>query len=218
MVPTFKSKTLITDLYSMNPPDSNGILLFYHPTYSQSKGDIWHPFLPEPRSYGSGSSGNAWIEVEFRDPIWISGITIQSEGICQPKSSDIIIDDQVVLSERASDLNDRFKLCTFGFWAVLGRRVRVRSTGPSWDEKPLFNINQMQLLSLDHQYFNGVIETLAAEHPGLEIRKHVNVTARDFDPSTVHDLNQQCFICTFNGPQQWFQIALLNCQLLSTNY
>jgi hypothetical protein len=31
MVPTFKSKTLITDLYSMNPPDSRGLLLFEHP-------------------------------------------------------------------------------------------------------------------------------------------------------------------------------------------
>jgi hypothetical protein len=28
MVPAFKSKTLITDLYSMNPPDSKGVLLF----------------------------------------------------------------------------------------------------------------------------------------------------------------------------------------------
>jgi hypothetical protein len=33
MVPTFKSKTLITDLYSMNPPDSRRILLFYHPIH-----------------------------------------------------------------------------------------------------------------------------------------------------------------------------------------
>jgi hypothetical protein len=33
MVPTFKSKTLITDLYSMNNPDSREILLFYHPIY-----------------------------------------------------------------------------------------------------------------------------------------------------------------------------------------
>jgi hypothetical protein len=31
MVPTFKSKTLITDLYFMNPPNSRGVLLFYHP-------------------------------------------------------------------------------------------------------------------------------------------------------------------------------------------
>jgi TPR repeat protein len=31
MVPTFKSQTLITYLYSMNPPDSRGLLLFYHP-------------------------------------------------------------------------------------------------------------------------------------------------------------------------------------------
>jgi hypothetical protein len=30
MVPIFKSKTLITDLYSMSPPDSRGLLLFYH--------------------------------------------------------------------------------------------------------------------------------------------------------------------------------------------
>jgi hypothetical protein len=33
MVPTFKSKTLLTDLYSMNPPHSRGVLLFYHPIF-----------------------------------------------------------------------------------------------------------------------------------------------------------------------------------------
>jgi hypothetical protein len=31
MVPTFKSKILITGLYSMNPPDSRGVLLFTTP-------------------------------------------------------------------------------------------------------------------------------------------------------------------------------------------
>jgi hypothetical protein len=31
MAPTFKNKTLIADLYSMNPPASRRVLLFYHP-------------------------------------------------------------------------------------------------------------------------------------------------------------------------------------------
>jgi hypothetical protein len=37
MVPTFRSKTLITDLYSMNPPDSRGYYFFYHPIRQASQ-------------------------------------------------------------------------------------------------------------------------------------------------------------------------------------
>jgi hypothetical protein len=33
MVPTFKSKTLITDLYSMNPPDSRVGIAVLHPIH-----------------------------------------------------------------------------------------------------------------------------------------------------------------------------------------
>jgi hypothetical protein len=46
MVPTFNNKTLITDLSSMNPPDSRVVLLFYHPRHSIPDGTNLYPEHP----------------------------------------------------------------------------------------------------------------------------------------------------------------------------
>jgi hypothetical protein len=53
MVPTFESKTLITDLYSMNPPDSRG---YY--------------FLP-PYDLSMHFAQNSWVQ----DVLFIMGFT-----------------------------------------------------------------------------------------------------------------------------------------------
>jgi hypothetical protein len=49
MVFTFKSKTLITDLYSMNPPDSRDGITFCQPIYQVNRaiGKITEPVVCE---------------------------------------------------------------------------------------------------------------------------------------------------------------------------
>jgi hypothetical protein len=42
-VPTFKSETLITDLYSMNPPDSRGYYFFT--TLYKARTEVFQPDL-----------------------------------------------------------------------------------------------------------------------------------------------------------------------------
>jgi hypothetical protein len=60
MVPTFKSKTLITDLYSMNPPDSRVVLLFYHPIYSLIIAISYDRWSNQTRSYQSQGCMLRW--------------------------------------------------------------------------------------------------------------------------------------------------------------
>lgn len=178
---------------------------------SQSSNDICNILLPDSKDYFSTSKyGNFNIEFDLESEIMINGFQIFSAHKYFPKSFDVIIEGNTVLSvKEANDLNGNGQSMKFDIMPpVLGRKVRFIQTGPNWDkgDEYLF-IKRIELFSTDTRYKNGVFATLISENISQDPHKcPVIISASCFDFNHFYSLDSEYNIWTHNQENQWFQV------------
>ncbi|KAK8845928.1 hypothetical protein M9Y10_020863 [Tritrichomonas musculus] len=179
---------------------------------SQSSSDIYSLLLPHTDdSFGTNNSGDFFIEFELEAAVTISGVRIFSANKDFPKSFDISVGGETVISiKEARELNGEHKDMTVSFAPIRGRKVRFTQTGPNWDDGSNFlHIRGIELLSTDPKYSRGVFATLVGESENEDPHKcPVTISASHFDFNSFHSLNAEHNISTYPRENSWFQVEL----------
>jgi hypothetical protein len=189
----------------------------------QSSSDLFGFLDPDSTHfYGSGGSGSAWIEIEFRDPIPISVVELRTASHYFPRSFDIILtapNDEIRKGEirGALELLGAAKSHRYQFEEIAITSVRIQQKSLNWEGTQYFHLGSVELFSSSGRFSSGVFRTLFDDHR-TDIRKFVSVSSRDFDSSDVHLLSPRTTVCTWTGTREWFEIDFRDRQLLLSSY
>jgi hypothetical protein len=127
-----------------------------------------------------------------------------------PRSFDICFGsrDGLLKSIRDADLNGPEKQFEIEFRDISTTQLKIKQTGPNWQGEQFFNIGKIEFFSRDGPYSEGVFRTLFRDHR-QDIRKFVEVRARDFDLEEVHKPGNRTNVCTDNEENEWIQMEIV---------
>jgi hypothetical protein len=178
---------------------------------SQSSNDLLNLVDPDSTdTYGSSSFGKCWIEFRFHEMIMINRMRIKSSTIGFLRSFDICFGsfDSVLISIRDADLNGPGKQLEITFREILTTQLKIKQTGANWEGQQFFVVNKIEFFSPDAKYSEGVFRTLFRNHRP-DIRKFIEVRARDFDLEEIHKPGNRTNVCTWRKANEWLQIEIV---------
>ena len=186
-----------------------------------------HPYgILDPSTddgYGSSNKAGAWIDIKFNVPLIVNGVQITSGPVGFPRTFDVVLTDAegnvtpVSFNDEAG-LNGENLPCKRTFSDVCVKSVQLLQKGPNWSEKNHFNILAFELFSPVDRYKDGVFRSLLTNNLA-DIRKIVEVSARDFDGSYMHVPNTKKCICTLGTRDHpWVEVELVRGRLAPTCY
>ena len=174
--------------------------------------------------YCSFDTPGAWIEIEFKEAVFVRGVRVTS-GECEfPKTFDVKLSDGpgCRVKETCSFVNERGLngenlSVEETFRPVWVRFVRIESCGPNWEGNQCLNLGGFELLGQYRSYRDGVFRGIFSWGED-DAWRSFDVRARDIDGSKIHIRDTQANICTFDGDQEWLEVEIVRGSLLVSGY
>lgn len=180
---------------------------------SQSSDDIYNLIDPNSKDgFGTNNSGDFFIHFELKDSISVDGVKIFSSNSNFPKSFDIEIDNQKIISiSEANELNGKNKEMIVHFDSIKCRKIRIIQTRPNWDKENVFlHFKRIELLSPDSKFSSGIFQTFVENNEIHDPHRcPVIISAKNFDFNSFHLLDSNVNICTSDNNNSWFQVELV---------
>jgi hypothetical protein len=189
---------------------------------SQSSNDLYNLIDAESGgSFSTGDSGEAWVCVEFRDPVTISEVEIQSRASHVPRSFDVVLmnpDGEIVRKEiRDANLNGTKKRERYDVGEMSVQSLKIEQKGPNSEGGQFLVFQSLELFSKSGEFRSGVFRSLFREHRN-DIRQFVCVTARDGDLTDIHSISPRTNVCTVPGHREWVEVDLIDHRLFISSY
>ena len=188
---------------------------------SGNPSSVFDPFSDD--GYGSTSRENAWIEVAFISPVTVNGFEVTGWKTQFLRTFDVVFKYGTETRAKVSfvdeeGLNGKFKKVKRSIAPVRVDCVLLEAKGLNWSDKWFFNLQGFELFSPDDRYKDGVFRSLhqnSREH----IQKILEVSARDFDGSDLHNPSTSKGVCTLlERDESWIEVELVHGRLIPTGY
>jgi hypothetical protein len=190
-------------------------------TLRQSSGDVFCLIDPDSQDvYESGSSGQAWIRIELRDPLIIHAIRIQAANghfPCDFRISFTGPAGALNRPVRGANLAAPFQSETYSVGPLSITAVTITQSGPAWDGQQRVRFKSLELFAPAGLYSHGFFRALFNAHRD-RIHQLISITARDYDLSDIHSLTPRTTVCIFGSAQAWVEVAFDNHRLLVNSY
>jgi hypothetical protein len=186
-----------------------------------SSNGLYNLIDPEsPGFYCSGSSGEAWVFIEFRQSIVsISEIEVRSGPAHFPRSFDLIMTStggQIVRKEiRDADLNGRGKSAKYCVGEISLRSLKIEQKGPNWESGRFLAFGAVEMFSACGK--SAVFDSLFRTHRN-EIRELIGVTARDFNVSELHSISPRTNVADVAANREWVEFDFADHRLFVHSY
>ena len=188
---------------------------------SGNPSSVFDPFSDD--GYGGGPRENAWIEVALISPVTVNGFEVTGGKTNCPRTFDVVFKYGTETRATVSfvdeeGLNGKFKKVKRSIAPVRVDCVRLEAKGLNWSDKLFFDLKGFELFSPDDRYKDGVFRSLyqnSREH----IQKILEVSARDFDGSYLHNPSTKKNVCTLVAKDNaWVEVELVHGRLIPTGY
>ena len=186
----------------------------------QSSGDLYNWLDPDNDSdqFGSGSTENAWIKIEFPTLIRVNRLKVTSnyshEGF--PKTFVVILSDgsengeeHTIPFDDKDNLNGPGLSVEKKFEDFSAKVVRIESRGPNWSGDNYLRLGGFELFSPEEKYRDGVFRSIFTNHRD-NFYDFFDVRARDFDGSEIHKRDTKKNVWSWGwSDHEWLEIGLV---------
>jgi hypothetical protein len=219
----------VTNLQMQSINDSQGVIGWLRSQESpfdrrivvcQSSKDLIALVNPDSSDwYGSSYEMGAWVEFRFWSPIEINGLEMSKCTKATPRSFDLINLESgaTQLSVRNADWNVAGGKLVVRFESIRTSALKIVQTGPNQSGEFYLNFGKIEFLSPDPKYRSGVYRTLFDTHR-TDIRRYIEVRARDADPEELHLINPRTWTGTHPGKPTWIQVEVIGGQCIAVQY
>lgn len=196
---------------------------FFDPLYvaSTSSSDPYNLIDPDSKDIFYTTAKKEFFEFEFQEPININGVKLYSFQQNFPKSFDIRIDGEIVVSiEEATQLNGKNQEMKIDIEPRSCRKIRFIQTGPNWDKGTNYVIyKRVEFTSPDEKYKKGVFATLIENQENNDPHKcGVHIAASNFDFNSFYSFDAKYCIITVSEEDSWFQVELTKGSAVLTGF
>jgi hypothetical protein len=122
-----------------------------------------------------------------------------------------------VKSIQNAGLNDANRVLVVNFDGVLTDQLKITQTGPNLEGSQYFNVSQIEFLSPEPDYANGVFRSLFSQHRA-NIRRYIQIRVKDFDLEELHKPNNRTHVWIPAGEKNWVQIELVDVKFVPSCY
>ena len=194
---------------------------------SQSSGDIYCIInANDPGNFSSGSGNYEWVQFEFKTPITVSSVMVQSAHRAFIRDWSVVaIDDDghsTTLYQNKQDkrFNGVDKKVTVELPVTTSRIFRIEKMGLNWADTNFIRIKNVEFYAPDGEFENGVFEKLLEKSGGDPHTADVVVTASNFDFRSFHMMSPPRSLCTLydENNQPWIQFRLTKGKMLVQGY
>jgi hypothetical protein len=192
--------------------------------FAQSANDAYRMIDPEDDGcFGSHPYGSERIEFHFREAIQVDGIVLRTHRYAFPRGFSVSAvksnGDVVVLANRVNveDLRGpRLEVRVNFTKSCTASLFRVHQTAPNWKGTLFFRLGNVEFLSNDPRYRNGVFHTI---FQSPDVRKSVCVSTRTNQPGRLYRMSTfDCDTHRRAGLPCWLQIGFPHGSLQLAGY
>jgi hypothetical protein len=176
-----------------------------------------HPY--STGKYGSGQSGQMWIEFRLRKPTVINSMWIKSGAIYFPRSLFICQGPNDELWEASYNLR-----LTMLDWTRIPLKeknvsqIKLKQAGPNW-RGSFYNVfGNVDFTSPEAPYNGSLVFETMFNKSRRGMRSELEIRARDFDPEEIHLPNGRSSICTDGAPHEYVDFEFTHGSLLLSAY
>ena len=193
---------------------------------SQSSGDLYC-IIDEnnQQNFSSGSGEYEWIQFEFKNPVSVVSLKVQSAHRSFVKTWKFIAydddDEKIVLYSTQDDpaLNGTNKEVILNVKATSSKKFRFEKYGPNWAGTNFIRIKNIEFYSDDPDYLGGIFKTLVEKAGGDPHKADVYITSSNFDFKRFHKISPSRTLCTlYDEEPPWFQVELTNGKAIVNGY
>ena len=186
-------------------------------TLKLSSNDLYGMLDPDsPDSYRSAAREGAWIELSFKKPIEINGITFVSLG--QEFSTghfDVQFYKKGKRVHSEENVGDDTAKCTCTFGEILVDRIRITARGKHADGSCAMRLGGIELQNGDG---DAIIREMFGKYRD-NIRDVIKIRARDFDTSLLYDINRRRPVSTWDSHEhEWVEVAFHGAKVIVSEY